>query len=303
MKESLINKLNKLKNYFLIKENLNKNFKNIYLKIAELIFLKKTSIRKPLIIGLAGGQGSGKTTFAQFLKLILESKYNLRTVSVSIDDIYKTKKERIKISKEINKLFLTRGVPGTHDVNFLTKFFKVLKDNSLNKSYLIPKFDKSIDDRLPKNKWHYVEKKLDVFILEGWCVGARPEENNRKLKKTINLLETYEDKNCKWRFAVNQQLKNDYKKLFSFIDLMIYLKVPNFNKVLTWRGLQEKKLAYSRKNISKNKNKIMSESEIKRFIMFYERITKKMLIDMPKFADIVVPISSNHQPKKIILNR
>ena len=61
-----------------------------------LIFLKKTSLRKPLIIGLAGGQGSGKTTFAQFLKLILESKYNLRTVSVSIDDIYKTKKERIK---------------------------------------------------------------------------------------------------------------------------------------------------------------------------------------------------------------
>ena len=40
MKESLINKLNKLKNYFLIKENLNKNYKNIYLKIAELIFLK-----------------------------------------------------------------------------------------------------------------------------------------------------------------------------------------------------------------------------------------------------------------------
>ena len=303
MKESLINKLNKLKNYFLIKENLNKNFKNIYIKIAELIFLKKTSLRKPLIIGLAGGQGSGKTTFAQFLKLILESKYNLRTITVSIDDIYKTKKERIKISKEINKLFLTRGVPGTHDVNFLTKFFKALKDNSLNKPFLIPKFDKSIDDRLPKNKWHYVGKKLDVFILEGWCVGARPEVNNRNLKKTINQLESLEDKNCKWRFAVNQKLKNDYKKLFSFIDLMIYLKVPNFNKVLAWRGLQEKKLAYSRKNISKNKNKIMSESEIKRFIMFYERITKKMLIDMPKFADITVPISSNHQPKKIILNR
>jgi len=66
MKESLINKLNKLKNSFFIKEDLNKNFKNIYLKIAELIFLKKTFLRKPLIIGLAGGQGSGKSTFAQF---------------------------------------------------------------------------------------------------------------------------------------------------------------------------------------------------------------------------------------------
>ena len=302
MKVSLINKLNKLKNSFFIKEDLNKNFKKIYIKIAELIFLKKLSLSSPLIIGLAGGQGSGKTTFAHFLKLILEDKYKLNTITVSIDDIYKTKKDRVKLSKKINKLFLTRGVPGTHDVNFLTEFFKVLKNNNLNKSFLIPKFDKSIDDRLPKSKWHHVNKKLDIFILEGWCVGARPEDNHRNLKKPINKLEAIEDENYKWRFKVNHQLKNNYKKLFSFIDLMIYLKVPNFNKVLIWRGLQEKKLAYSRKNMSKNKNKIMSESEIKRFIMFYERITKKMLIDMPKFADIIVPISSNHQPKKIILN-
>jgi D-glycerate 3-kinase len=302
MKESLINKLNKLKNSFFIKEDLNKNFKKIYIKIAELIFLKKLSLSSPLIIGLAGGQGSGKTTFAHFLKLILEDKYKLNTITVSIDDIYKTKKDRAKLSKKINKLFLTRGVPGTHDVNFLTKFFKVLKNNNLNKSFLIPKFDKSIDDRLPKSKWHHVNKKLDIFILEGWCVGARPEDNHRNLKKPINKLEALEDENCKWRFKVNHQLKNNYKELFSFIDLMIYLKVPNFNKVLIWRGLQEKKLAYSRMNMSKNKNKIMSESEIKRFIMFYERITKKMLIDMPKFADIIVPISSNHQPKKIIIN-
>ncbi len=302
MKKSLINKLNKLKNSFFIKEDLNKNFKKIYTKIAELIFLKKLSLSSPLIIGLAGGQGSGKTTFAHFLKLILEDKYKLNTITVSIDDIYKTKKDRAKLSKKINKLFLTRGVPGTHDVNFLTKFFKVLKNNNLNKSFLIPKFDKSIDDRLPKSKWHHVNKKLDIFILEGWCVGARPEDNHRNLKKPINKLEALEDENCKWRFKVNHQLKNNYKELFSFIDLMIYLKVPNFNKVLIWRGLQEKKLAYSRMNMSKNKNKIMSESEIKRFIMFYERITKKMLIDMPKFADIIVPISSNHQPKKIIIN-
>ncbi|MEY4342803.1 MAG: hypothetical protein RL736_599, partial [Pseudomonadota bacterium] len=244
MNKKLILEFNKLKKKLFIKENLNKVFRNTYLKLAEIIFLNKISLNKTVILGLSGAQGSGKSTFAQFLKLILEKKYNLKTVVVSIDDVYKTRKERIRMSKKVNKLFLTRGVPGTHDINFLINFFKHLKNRN-NNIFLIPKFEKSLDDRRPKNFWHRLNTNIDVFILEGWCVGARPEISNQNLKKPINKLEFSEDKKYIWRKKVNEHLNKDYKYLFSFIDLMIYLKIPNFSKVLDWRTLQENKIKYS----------------------------------------------------------
>ena len=40
---------------------------------------------------------------------------------------------------------------------------------------MIPKFDKSLDDRLPKNRWLKV-KKPDIIIFEGWCVGVKAQK-------------------------------------------------------------------------------------------------------------------------------
>ena len=38
------------------------------------------------LIGLSGGQGSGKSTIAKILKIILEEKYKMRVINFSIDD-------------------------------------------------------------------------------------------------------------------------------------------------------------------------------------------------------------------------
>ena len=46
---------------------------------------KKVNKRKPLIIGLAGGQGSGKTTISSILTLILQKYFKLKVFKVSID--------------------------------------------------------------------------------------------------------------------------------------------------------------------------------------------------------------------------
>ena len=44
---------------------------------------------------------------------------------------------------------------------------------------MIPKFDKSLDDRRPKNRWQKIKKKPNIVIFEGWCVGAKPQKKKR----------------------------------------------------------------------------------------------------------------------------
>ena len=80
---------------------------NFYLPISELINKNYLRDKKTKIIGLAGGQGSGKSTISQIIKIILKTQFNLNTVVFSIDDFYKTSKERKKMSKKINHLFFT----------------------------------------------------------------------------------------------------------------------------------------------------------------------------------------------------
>ena len=90
--------------------------------------VKKISRKKPLIIGLAGGQGSGKTTISSILTLILTKYFKLNIFKISIDDFYKTRSERKLLSQKKHPLLMTRGVPGTHDVDMILNFFKKIKN-------------------------------------------------------------------------------------------------------------------------------------------------------------------------------
>ena len=268
---------------------------NFYLPLSEFIFKNYSKNKKTIIIGLTGGQGSGKSTISNILKILLKEAYNLNTVIFSIDDFYKTYKERKKMSEKVSPLFLTRGVPGTHDTNLLFSCLKKLKKSNFSK-ILIPKFDKSIDDRLPKKKWQKVEKKQDIVIFEGWCVGVTPQKE-KDLIVPLNELEKDKDKKRIWRTKVNTELKKKYKDIFKLIDTTIFLKVPSFKHVFKWRLLQEKKLSVTSKG-----KKIMNKTQIKNFIMFYERLTKHMLKNFGKRADSIIKIDEKHKLKSIRFN-
>ena len=270
------------------------NLKKIYIPLSYWVENKYNKKGKTLILGLSGGQGSGKTTVAGTLKIILNKFFKRRIHISSIDNFYKTLIERNKMSRNVHPLFKTRGVPGTHDINLLKFFFRLIGKKKFQ-TIKLPKFDKANDDRYKKKYWINIKKKPEIIILEGWCVGAKPQPNSL-INKPINVLEKYEDQNLIWRKYVNNKLKREYKKLFAMIDYYIFMKIPNFNMVFKWRLLQENKL----RKVSRYKKKIMSYKDIKRFIMFYQRITLQMVRDLSKSASIVMLLKKNHGIKKVL---
>ena len=255
---------------------------------------KKAEKKRPYFVGLSGGQGTGKTTISSLIRIILTKYFKLNVFRISIDDFYKTRKERINLSKRVHPMLLTRGVPGTHDINMMLNFFKKSKIKKF-KRFKLPTFNKAIDDRYNKNKWYDLKMKPDVIIFEGWCVGAKSEKNI-SLKKTINSMEKLKDKKQVWRKYVNNQLKSKYKKLYSQLNCLIYLKAKNFSLLQKWRLKQERKLWVK----SKVKSKIMSRGDVLNFMQTYQRITQNMFKKMPKYASIILNLNSNHQIKSAV---
>ena len=127
-----------------------------------------------LIVGVNGAQGSGKSTLCDVLKRILESDlFRLTIATISIDDVYLTRADRVELGARIHPLCAVRGVPGTHDVQLAHRTLDDLCNSETPKA-LIPRFDKSIDDRCPPSAFDALNCTPDVVLFEGWCVGAAP---------------------------------------------------------------------------------------------------------------------------------
>ena len=275
-------------------KNKDKMIKSFLIPVSFYI-ANRANKEKTMIVGLAGGQGTGKTTISSIIKMILEKYFKFNVFKISIDDFYKTRKDRLKLSKNIHPLLMTRGVPGTHDIKLIVDFFKKVLKKKFSPIFL-PKFDKSIDDRVRRQNWYKVKKKPNIVILEGWCVGSSAQKL-KNLRKPINSLEKNMDQKLKWRKYVNNQLNSQYKTMHKMLDSFLYLKAKDFSLLRRWRLKQEKKLSLKNKN--KKNSKIMSKNEVLNFMMTYQRITEHMFKEVPKFASMVLTLNQNHQIKNI----
>lgn len=242
--------------------------------------------RCPMLVGIGGAQGTGKSTLAAFLEMSLAASGGFSVAVLSLDDFYYTHAERHQLGSSVHPLLATRGVPGTHDLQMLSTCLDQLRLLQPGQTMALPRFDKAQDDRTDPADWPVVNGPVDVIVLEGWCLGAAPQPP-ASLTTAINPLERVADSGGIWRRYVNEQLAGSYASLFERLDHLVFLKAPDFDAVRRWRLEQEQKLGGSGRQS-------MSDAEVGRFVQHFERLTRAMLESTPPRADVVVRFDEQH---------
>jgi len=244
--------------------------------------------RGPVVLGLCGAQGSGKSTVARRLVERLQAD-GLKAATLSLDDLYLTRAEREALARDVHPLLVTRGPPGTHDVALGQRVLEQLGGDG---EVALPAFDKAADERRREADWPVVTAPLDVLVFEGWCVGARPQPD-AELAAPVNALERDEDPDGVWRRWVNARLAQDYQRLFARIDVLAMLAAPDFSVAEAWREQQEAELRMRRAGMPDDRT--LSRDQVARFVQHYQRITEHMLREAPARADAVFRLGRDRQ--------
>lgn len=235
----------------------------------------------PLFVGVQGPQGSGKT----FMTLCLREQFALlpNPISVavlSIDDLYLPREGLVTLAAThpANRLLQGRGHPGTHDVELgcaLLEKIQVINILASNEAEVeLPIFDKSLfngeGDRLPHGR--ILRPPVDVFILEGWCVGFYPASEavvEKRWNESVPGLEgqfnmqTFTSK--EHVLAINERLRA-YKGLWDMLDVFIQIKGPSSHSlkiIYKWRMQQEHDMK------EKNGGRGMTDEQVAAFVDRY----------------------------------
>ncbi|KAF2728894.1 P-loop containing nucleoside triphosphate hydrolase protein [Polyplosphaeria fusca] len=243
--------------------DLDLNVRRVMDLLAPKIGLQMSQSERPVILGITGLQGSGKSTWASKVVDYLTFNDN-HAFTVSLDDFYKTHDDLIaqRDRNPENRLYRTRGQPGTHDEQLAKDFFARLTSWEDDSELQIPSFDKSRfngeGDRAPVSSWAIVRQKPHIVVFEGWCLGFRPLEQTKVESKyqfaqepnmpngtastnETSSTNTLSDHKLAHLHELNQSLSR-YNDTFmgpQHIDFLIHIDTNDLKNVYRWRLQQE----------------------------------------------------------------
>jgi D-glycerate 3-kinase len=251
--------------------SLEANIQRVVETLLPKLVARHSDSSQPIVLGIIGLQGSGKSTWAAKIVQLLRANH-LNAFTISLDDLYKTHNGLIAQRNQDpkNALYWTRGQPGTHDEELATQFFQGIRDNQL--PLLIPSFDKSKfqgeGDRAPRAEWPTITAKPDVLVFEGWCVGFQALTSVEVAQKHAHAQEqpssTLSRHKLEHLLQVNDSL-GKYCTTFmgpQHFDFLIHIDTDDLRNVYTWRLEQEHKLIGDR-------GEGMSDKEVVAFIDGY----------------------------------
>ncbi len=273
---------------------------DLWLPLAMKLSSETQSLKRPLIQGILGGQGTGKTTLSEVLRLIL-TKLGYSTISLSLDDLYKTYADRLELQKQDPRL-IWRGPPGTHDIKLGISVLDELRASKTGeftsvKNIKIPRFDKSAwggagDRDLPDSV-----ADVDIVLFEGWFVGVEPVDElqlNEFLAGSPFPICTEGDR----QFARDMNAKLwDYVPLWHRLDGLIVLYPQDYRMSQVWRNQAEQEM------MAKGKSG-MTELEINRFVEYFwkalhpELFIKSMVAGGVK-VDLAIELKCDRTIQKI----
>ncbi|MEG3975591.1 glycerate kinase [Microcoleus sp. herbarium8] len=240
---------------------------NLWLPLAIQLSTEKQSLNRPLIQGILGGQGTGKTTLCQVLQVIL-GKMGYSTVSISLDDLYKTYADRQQLQKSDPRL-IWRGPPGTHDIDLGISVLDKLRGSQTSElaavdhpKIEIPRFDKSAWGGAGDRTQPDIICGADIVLFEGWFVGVNPIADatlNEFLATAPFPISTEAD--CQFARDMNAKL-HDYLPLWNRLDRLMVLYPRDYRVSQVWRNQAEREMMAQGKSG-------MSEAEINRFVEYF----------------------------------
>jgi D-glycerate 3-kinase len=244
--------------------------------------------RRQVRIGVAGAQGSGKSTLCAAW-----AQADPRVAHFSMDDVYLTTAQRKEVAAAHGPLLKTRGAPGTHDLALATRVMMQLAAARARDATPLPRFDKLADAPIKQAQWPLYAGTPNIILVEGWCMGALAQAD-RALLAPVNDLERQEDPSGKARTFSNGELLGPYQAFFQRFDAIIMLAAPSFEVVPRWRLEQE--AAMRKLTVATLPPEV--RANIERFVQHFERLTRHMM-EGGRRSDWTVALDEDRTPMEI----